>query len=173
VAQLSTNQASGSFLLQVKPASGSTVNFDATIGTTGPQGPQGLQGNPGTPGLPGPQGPQGVPGPGTNLVINQLLVAQAAGTVAQYQLGCNAGGTVIGGTCGSGDFAPASGSITMNGSGLSGDGTVWIRKTTNYDTANAHPMAYGSLCSYPVAAAGSRMAKPVPHAIVVPIPATK
>lgn len=56
----------------------------------------------------------------------------------------------MGGTCGSAEANPASSSITVNGSGLSGDGLYWICKVTNTDLFNAHPIAYGALCSYPV-----------------------
>src|ERR1022692_3205709 len=154
VAQLSANQAAGSFLLQVKTASGQLAAFDATLGTTGPQGVAGPQ---------GPQGPTGSPGPagpGTNLQLTHLLYSQPPDTAANLYLGCNAGGTVVGGTCGSADTFPASANVVVNGSGLSGDGAYWICKTANNDLFNSHPVAYGSLCSYPVNAAGARMAKP-------------
>ena len=186
VAQLSANQAAGSFLLQVKTASGQLAAFDATLGTTGPQGVAGPQGPQGPQGPGGPQGPQGVSGqagpqgttgsqgpagPGTNLQLTQLLYSQAPYTAANLYLGCNAGGTVVGGTCGSADTFPASANVVVNGSGLSGDGAYWICKTANNDLFNSHPVAYGSLCSYPVNAAGARMAKPAGKVQQAPLPA--
>jgi hypothetical protein len=50
----------------------------------------------------------------------------------------------------------------VNGSGLSGDGSAWICKVSNIDLFNAHPVAYGSVCSYPVGAAPVTK-KPKPH----------
>ena len=76
-------------------------------------------------------------------------------------MGCNAGGTVVGGTCSSVDTNPASSYIVVNGTAPSGDGSQWICKVTNIDV-NAHNIVYGSVCSYPVGAQGALMGKPKP-----------
>lgn len=165
VAQLSANQATGSFLLQLKNASGQLAAFDATIGATGPQGAPGPQG------LPGSTGPQGPAGPGTNLQLYQSLYVQDANSIGNFYSNCNVGGTVVGGTCGSAEADPYSVNIVVNGSGLSGDGLNWICKTTNNDLFTSHPIALGSLCSYPINAAGARMAKPATKVHQTPLPA--
>ena len=103
-------------------------------------------------------------------MLIQSLYAIAANTNANAYTGCNAGGIVVGGTCGSAEANPGSANITVNGSGLSGDGTAWICKINNTDLFNSHPIAYGSLCSYPVAgpnALKSAQSKSVPHGVSV------
>ena len=155
VATLPSGISAGTYLLTYAQ-SGYTVMFDVTLGTAGPQGPQGLQGPQGTqgvqgnPGPAGPAGPQGPAGPGTILQLNQAIYLLGANTNANAYAGCNPGGIVVGGTCGSAEANPASANITVNGSGLSGDGLNWICKVNNTDLFNSHPIAYGSLCSYPV-----------------------
>ncbi len=169
MAQLSTNQAAGSFRLTVKTDSGQTAVLDATLGATGPQGaagpqgPAGPQGVPGATGAQGPAGPQGLPGPGSILQFYQYLDNLSASSNNNYYVSCNLGGVVVGGSCGSAEANPASYYITVNGSGLSGDGSSWICKPSNIDLFSSHPVAYGALCSYPASTPSNRMTKPAPR----------
>ena len=152
VATLPSGISAGTYLLTYVQ-SGYTVMFDVTLGTAGPQGPQGPQGTQGAQGVqgdPGPAGPQGPAGPGTNLQLSQGFYTINPNTTINAYYGCNTGGIVVGGTCGSAEANPASNNITMNGSGPSGDGLYWICKVNNTDLFNSHPIAYGALCSYPV-----------------------
>ena len=116
-------------------------------------------------------GPTGPTGPGSNLQLYQVVSNQPFSSIWNYYVGCNTGGTVIGGTCGSAEANPASTNIVVNGSGLSGDGAFWICKTTNNDLFNSHPVAYGSLCSYPAGGAGATMGKPAGRTQSSPLPA--
>ena len=143
VATLPSGISAGTYLLTYVQ-SGYTVMFDVTLGTAGTQGAQGVQGDP------GPAGPQGPAGPGTNLQLSQGFYTINPNTTINAYYGCNTGGIVVGGTCGSAEANPASNNITMNGSGPSGDGLYWICKVNNTDLFNSHPIAYGALCSYPV-----------------------
>lgn len=158
VVTIPSGVSTGTYLLTYSQ-SGTTLSFDVTLGTAGPQGPQGPQGIQGPQGAQGDQGPtgqtgpQGPAGPGTNLVPLQQIITIPPSYIYNAYAGCNAGGVVVGGMCGSAEADPASEYIVVNGAGLSGDGTAWICKVTNNDLFNSHSIAYGSLCSYPVAGA--------------------
>jgi hypothetical protein len=152
IADLPNNQAPGSFLLALKTAGGLTTYFDTTIGAVGAQGPPGPQGPQGPEGPQGPQGPQGEQGPpgqGLNTQWSLQLYAAAPNTEAQALWGCNSGGTLIGGACGSSEGEPNQFYIVVNSSGPTGDLSAWQCEVTNSDLFNAHSIVYGSLCSYP------------------------
>jgi hypothetical protein len=100
-ANLPNNQAPGSFLLALKTTGGLTAYFDVTIGAVGPQGPSGSQGPQGPQGPQGEQGQQGPPGKGLNAQWNLQFFAVPPNSEAQISAGCNSGGVLIGGACGS------------------------------------------------------------------------
>ncbi len=136
VADLPNGIAPGSYVLTLQNKTDNLVaTFDATLGTTGPQGAQGpqgpqgatgQQGPQGAAGATGPQGPQGPPGQGDVLQNSIYLYTLPAGFQFLEELSCNTGGFPVGGSCGSAEgFGPMS-SVTVNGSGLSYDQTLWV-----------------------------------------------
>ncbi len=155
IADLPSNQAPGSFLLALKTAGGLTTYFDTTIGAVGAQGPPGPQGPQGPEGPQGPQGPQGEqgqqgpPGQGLNTQWSLQLYAVPPNSEGQFGWGCNSGGVVIGGACGSAEGEPNQYYVVVNSSAPTGDLSAWQCEVNNNDLFNAHTIVYGSLCSYP------------------------
>jgi hypothetical protein len=155
IANLPNNQGPGSFLLALKTASGLTAYFDTTIGAVGPQGPPGPQGSQGPEGPQGPQGPQGEqgqqgpPGQGLNPQWSLKFFAVPPNSEAQVPWGCNSGGVLIGGACGSAEGEPSQSYIVVNSSAPTGDLLAWQCEVQNTDLFNAHTIVFGSLCSYP------------------------
>ncbi len=154
VATLPTGISAGSFLLQLSEGT-YVVNFDATIGAVGPTGPMGPQGPQGPQGVTGPQGPQGLqgpqgpPGPGLNTQWALAFTSLPPQNITQQTIGCNPGGTLIGGACGSSEGVPNSEFIVVTSTGPTGDLRAWQCEANNSDAFSAHTIVYGSLCSYP------------------------
>jgi hypothetical protein len=152
IADLASNQAPGSFLLALKTAGGLTAYFDTTIGAVGAQGPPGPQGPEGPQGPQGPQGEQGQQGPpgqGLNPQWSLQFYVVPPNSEAQAVWGCNSGGVLIGGACGSSEGEPNQFYIVVNSSAPTGDLSAWQCEVDNNDLFNPHSIVYGSLCSYP------------------------